>query len=172
MRSFQTWLKKISVVAGAVAVSAALAPAQTAKTSANTSPPRQAQGPVKPAASRTTTVAQRRPAARRTRGNWRTRQQVIDAQRAREIQEALIREGYLEGPADGVWGEKSMAAMEQYQADNGWQTRIVPDSRALIKLGLGPDYTKALNSESLTATAAAAGGGSLGGGAESTDEEQ
>ena len=28
--------------------------------------------------------------------------------------------------------------MEKLQADNGWQTKLVPDSRALIKLGLGP----------------------------------
>lgn len=171
MRSFRTWLKKISVVAGAVAISAALAPAQTAKTNANSSPRKQAQAPVQPAGARTTTVAQRRPGARRTAGNWRTRQQVIDRQRARQIQDALIREGYLQGPADGVWGEQSRAAMEKYQADNGWQTKIVPDSRALIRLGLGPDYAKAINSESL-ASAAAAGATTPGGGAESTDSDQ
>jgi hypothetical protein len=28
--------------------------------------------------------------------------------------------------------------MQKVQSDNGWQTRITPDSRALIKLGLGP----------------------------------
>jgi hypothetical protein len=28
--------------------------------------------------------------------------------------------------------------MGKLQADNGWQTKLVPDSRALIKLGLGP----------------------------------
>jgi hypothetical protein len=28
--------------------------------------------------------------------------------------------------------------MEKLQADNGWQTKLVPDSRAIIKLGLGP----------------------------------
>ena len=32
----------------------------------------------------------------------------------------------------------SQAAMVKYQSDNGWQTKITPDSRALIKLGLGP----------------------------------
>jgi hypothetical protein len=31
--------------------------------------------------------------------------------------------------------------MEKLQADNGWQTKIVPDSRAIIKLGLGPTAT-------------------------------
>lgn len=32
--------------------------------------------------------------------------------------------------------------MTRYQADHGWQTKITPDSRALIKLGLGPKYTE------------------------------
>jgi hypothetical protein len=33
--------------------------------------------------------------------------------------------------------------MSRLQADNGWQTKLVPDSRALIKLGLGPNTTAA-----------------------------
>jgi hypothetical protein len=28
--------------------------------------------------------------------------------------------------------------MTKLQSANGWQTKLVPDSRALIKLGLGP----------------------------------
>jgi hypothetical protein len=28
--------------------------------------------------------------------------------------------------------------MLKYQADHGWQTKLTPDSRAIIKLGLGP----------------------------------
>jgi hypothetical protein len=38
--------------------------------------------------------------------------------------------------------------MERYQASNGWQTKVVPDSRALIKLGLGPGHDHLLNPES------------------------
>jgi hypothetical protein len=33
--------------------------------------------------------------------------------------------------------------MGKLQADNGWQTKLVPDSRALIKLGLGPSTASA-----------------------------
>ena len=33
--------------------------------------------------------------------------------------------------------------MQKYQADQGWQTKLMPDSRALKKLGLGPDYSGA-----------------------------
>ena len=75
-------------------------------------------------------------------------QQKIDPARAREIQEALIREHYMEGIASGTWDAKSQSAMQRFQADNGWQSKVVPDSRALIKMGLGPDHEHLLNPES------------------------
>lgn len=75
-------------------------------------------------------------------------QQKIDPVRSREIQEALIREHYLDGTASGTWDAKSQSAMQRYQADNGWQSKSVPDSRALIKMGLGPDHEHLLNPES------------------------
>ena len=66
-------------------------------------------------------------------------QRGIDDQRATEIQAALIKAGYLSGTPTGHWDSaSSLAAMQKVQADNGWQTKLVPDSRALIKLGLGP----------------------------------
>lgn len=80
--------------------------------------------------------------------SWRRGQQKIDPTRAREIQEALIREHYLDGAASGIWDAKSQSAMQHYQADNGWQSKTVPDSRALIKMGLGPDHEHLLNPES------------------------
>ena len=40
------------------------------------------------------------------------------------------------------------SAIRRFQADNGWQSKVVPDSRALIKLGLGPDHEHLLNPES------------------------
>lgn len=82
------------------------------------------------------------------KASWRRGQQKVDPKRAREIQEALIREHYLNGKASGVWDDASQKAMERYQADNGWQSKAVPDSRALIKLGLGPDHEHLLNPES------------------------
>jgi peptidoglycan hydrolase-like protein with peptidoglycan-binding domain len=82
--------------------------------------------------------------------SWRSRgQHGIQAERARQIQEALIREKYFNGDADGVWGKASQEAMARYQADNGWQSKVVPDARALIKLGLGPDRSSVINPESL-----------------------
>lgn len=67
-----------------------------------------------------------------------TGQRVMDSSRATEIQQALIQAHYLSGSPTGLWDAETQAAMVKYQNDNGWQTKITPDSRALIKLGLGP----------------------------------
>ena len=86
--------------------------------------------------------------ARKSASSRKRGQQKIDGGRAREIQEALIREHYLDGTASGTWDAKSQSAMQRYQDDNGWQSKTVPDSRALIKLGLGPNHDHLLNPES------------------------
>jgi hypothetical protein len=79
-------------------------------------------------------------------------QQKIDSERAQEIQEALIREHYLTGEASGTWNQACEDAMRRYQADHGWQSKTVPDSRALISLGLGPSHDHLLNPESAMTT--------------------
>jgi hypothetical protein len=79
-------------------------------------------------------------------------QQKIDPERVQEIQEALIREHYLTGEAAGTWNQASEDAMRRYQADHGWQSKTVPDSRALISLGLGPRNEHLLNPESAMVT--------------------
>jgi hypothetical protein len=70
-------------------------------------------------------------------------QRGIDPDRAKEIQGALIREHYLTGTPSGQWDSDTEAAMQKYQADHGWQTKLTPDSRAIIMLGLGPAHTTA-----------------------------
>jgi hypothetical protein len=70
-------------------------------------------------------------------------QQNIDPERAKQIQTALVREHYMTGEPTGTWDDASKEAMTRYQADHGWQTKVTPDSRALIKLGLGPEQTGA-----------------------------
>jgi peptidoglycan hydrolase-like protein with peptidoglycan-binding domain len=72
-------------------------------------------------------------------------QQGIDSARATEIQRALIREHYLSGEPTGQWDEATVSAMQKFQGDQGWQKKLTPDSRALKKLGLGPDYSDAIN---------------------------
>ena len=75
-------------------------------------------------------------------------QQKIDAERTHQIQEALIRQHYLQGEPSGKWDASTEAALRKFQADNGWQSKTVPDSRALIRLGLGPNHDHLLNPES------------------------
>ena len=79
-------------------------------------------------------------------------QQKIDSQRAEAIQEALIRQHYLSGEASGTWDQASEEAMRRFQREHGWQDKTVPDSRALIKLGLGPSTDHLLNPESAMTT--------------------
>jgi Putative peptidoglycan binding domain len=77
-------------------------------------------------------------------------QQAIEPARVTAIQQALIREHYLSGEANGQWDTTTVAAMQKFQADQGWQTKLMPDSRALKKLGLGPDYSTAINAKGST----------------------
>ena len=79
-------------------------------------------------------------------------QQAIDSGRTRQIQAALIREHYMQGEPSGSWDSATQAAMKRYQADQGWQSKQIPDSRALIKLGLGPSHDHLLNPESAMTT--------------------
>ncbi len=106
--------------------------------------------------SNTATVAHNSKAKRASaRGKKKTTargQQKIDPERAQAIQEALIREHYLSGEAAGTWNQASEDAMRKYQADHGWQSKTVPDSRALISLGLGPSHDHLLNPESAMTT--------------------
>jgi len=107
-------------------------------------------GSTKPA-TRTHTASTAKRSARKKSVRARG-QQKIDSERAHAIQEALIREHYLSGEATGTWNQASEEAMRRYQADHGWQSKTVPDSRALIKLGLGPSKDHLLNPESAMTT--------------------
>ncbi len=73
-------------------------------------------------------------AQRRRRG-----QQRPSAERIREIQQALIRAGYLEGKPTGRWDAKTRAAMRRLQQENGLPVTGKLDARSLVKLGLGSE---------------------------------
>jgi Putative peptidoglycan binding domain len=79
-------------------------------------------------------------------------QKAIESERAQAIQEALIREHYMQGEPSGKWDDATEAALRRYQAAQGWQSKSVPDSRALIKLGLGPNHDHLLNPETAMTT--------------------
>jgi peptidoglycan hydrolase-like protein with peptidoglycan-binding domain len=105
----------------------------------------------KPSASSSKTGSKKNSHGKRSRSsrNWRHRgQQKVDAQRTQQIQDALVRANYLQGEPSGVWDAKTEDALRRYQSANGWQSKVVPDSRALIKLGLGPSDKKLINPES------------------------
>jgi len=105
-----------------------------------------------PAAKKSSSKASAKKHSRRKKSGRVRGQQKIDSERALAIQQALIREHYLSGTATGTWNQASEEAMRRYQADHGWQSKTVPDSRALIKLGLGPSKDHLLNPESAMTT--------------------
>jgi peptidoglycan hydrolase-like protein with peptidoglycan-binding domain len=85
------------------------------------------------------THARRGPTSKRSKAPAKPApQRAIDDSRATQIQNSLIKSGYLSGEASGHWDAQTEAAMQKFQSDNGWQTKLIPDSRAIIKLGLGP----------------------------------
>lgn len=153
-------LKKSTLLSLVVVAAIALAGsvrAATAQTTHKSTSKTQASASKKPHAKTTHKSSHHKKTSRKTSKNWRHHgQQKIDAERAREIQDALIRAHYLNGEPSGEWDAATQKALQRYQADNGWQSKSVPDSRALIKLGLGPDHEHLLNPESAMTTAPAA----------------
>lgn len=122
-------------------------------------PPAFASSVRRPTASGHASTLHKQTHARRRSHEVRARgQQAIEPERATQIQEALIHAHYLTGDASGKWDATSIAAMQKYQADHGWQTKIMPDSRALKSLGLGPDYSDAINAQGSNFSTPATGG--------------
>jgi peptidoglycan hydrolase-like protein with peptidoglycan-binding domain len=75
----------------------------------------------------------RRPTATR-----RYRHVRLQPERVREIQEALVKAGFLHDKPDGVWGPSTREAMKQYQKQNGFTPTGLPEAKPLMLLGLGP----------------------------------
>ena len=134
---------------------AAKSPSAKSTTAKKTSPKPHSTKPSSAGTSKssgkTTTASSKKHSSRKKSAKARG-QQKIDSERAQSIQEALIREHYLTGDATGTWNQASEEAMRRYQADHGWQSKTVPDSRALISLGLGPSKDHLLNPESAMTT--------------------
>jgi len=95
--------------------------------------------------------------SKKTRAKKSRGQQSIDSDRVTQIQQALIREHYLSGDPSGSWDVETQTAMQRYQADHGWQTKLLPDARAIKSLGLGPDYSSAINAAGASFNAPAGG---------------
>ena len=108
--------------------------------SAAATPEKSSKKPVskKTVSSSTTHKFGKRYAKRRTNFRYRLANLKPSSDRITEIQEALIREGYLKQEATGKWDDSTRTAMRQYQQANGFATTGLPDSKSLMKLGLGP----------------------------------
>ena len=74
---------------------------------------------------------------------WRSRQLAPTPERYRDIQQALIEKGYLQGPATGKWDQSSMDALRRFQQEQNLEPYGKIDSLSLIALGLGPKYDTA-----------------------------
>jgi hypothetical protein len=60
----------------------------------------------------------------------------IPTQRVSEIQEALIKAGYLVGPASGQYDENTAQAMKQFQGANKLPATGLPSAHTLKRLGV------------------------------------
>ena len=60
----------------------------------------------------------------------------IPSERVTEIQNALIKAGYLDGPPSGQYDEPTIGAMKQFQSKSGLPGNGMPSALALKKLGV------------------------------------
>lgn len=78
----------------------------------------------------------------------------IPAERAAEIQGALIKAGYMDSPASGLYDEATIDAMKKFQAANGMSQTGLPSAALLKKLGVpkrsNDGYAVPVNSVSQT----------------------
>ena len=60
----------------------------------------------------------------------------IPTERITEIQTALIKAGFMDGPASGLYDDPTIEAMKQFQSKNGLSQTGLPSARLLKKLGV------------------------------------
>jgi peptidoglycan hydrolase-like protein with peptidoglycan-binding domain len=59
-------------------------------------------------------------------------------ERYREIQQALIEKGFLQGEPSGIWGPDCTTALKTFQKNQNLEPSGKLNSLTLISLGLGP----------------------------------
>jgi hypothetical protein len=152
LRILKVLLGKITGIVAILALCAAAVPAKaipkTPRRQSSAARTSKTVKTVKKGTRSTKSTARKGRSRKSAKASYRTRgQQTIDNQRAQEIQAALIRANYLDGEPSGAWDQRTKDAMARFQAAHGWQTKVLPDSRALIKLGLGPKHSGLINPE-------------------------
>lgn len=110
------------------------------KSSAPTARVRSSAKGTKAAARKKTTrrTGTRRTAKKKSVPSWRRGQQGPTPERYREIQQALVDRGYLQGPVPENWGSESVDALKRFQRDQKLEPSGKLDSLSIIALGLGP----------------------------------
>ena len=88
-----------------------------------------------------TTTRRRVTRAKRRGSSYQTHP---DSVRYKEIQQALADKGYFKGEVNGQWGDDSVAAIKQFQADQKLPDDGKISASTLIDLGLGPKHDAAL----------------------------
>jgi len=81
-----------------------------------------------------TTKKKKRPGRRRRRARG---QKAPTAERIKEIQQALEKDGLYAGTPTGKWDEPTVKGLKDFQATNGLRATGKLDARSLQKLGLG-----------------------------------
>jgi hypothetical protein len=135
-----------TLAAALLTASALLGQSTTTPPRKTTTPP--ARIPVHTSTTRSTTAhpaasiqqsSSRKAAPRQSAASRYTpRQSGPTPERYKEIQEALISKGYMQGPATGAWDQNSMDAMRKFQSDQKQDPTGKVTAKALIDLGLGP----------------------------------
>lgn len=146
MRWFKKSLHNVLALICAALLCAGLATAKTT-TNSRKNPPGKTSKSSKSSKQDAKSAKSRHSKGKRGKSARQRGQRGIQEDRARAIQAALIREKYLDGEPTGVWDQRTKDAMARYQGDHGWQTKMLPDSRALIQLGLGPNHDNLINPE-------------------------
>jgi peptidoglycan hydrolase-like protein with peptidoglycan-binding domain len=90
-----------------------------------------------PSARSTSPAAKKKSKKRRSRRE--PSQKVPTPQRISEIQSALARGGYYQGPPNGKWDANTVAAMQKFQSGNGLEPSGKLNAVSLQKLGLGSE---------------------------------
>jgi len=124
------------------------------QTSSDTNPkPPAAKSAAAPNSTRTpkaSAPARRRPVRRSAAAP--ARQLRPTKERYTEIQQSLAKAGYFSEPANGVWGDSSVKALQEFQGAQGLQPTGKIDAPTLIRLGLGPNYESPQETASSGAT--------------------
>jgi peptidoglycan hydrolase-like protein with peptidoglycan-binding domain len=134
-------LKTIILSAGLVAVASAATTQKVPKQKSNkvavhTSKPKYKAPKYKTAKSKAPKYkAPKYKAPKRTR---RSSQVAPTPDRYKEIQQALVSKGYLNGEPNGEWGAESADALKRFQADQNLTPDGKLNSLSLIAMGLGP----------------------------------